>query len=151
MSLYVQQYSGFGDSRLTVVKSTWDYCYYWSVLAWLYFRNVMTDISFIRIIEPQLAATRALNDTMQSAFRLRAAEKLSAPGEGRFFDQLAIPVMRNLNAALLEPTGNLRQEFTENCKRLEALAPLLMSLLNATNVGNHQQCSLLGDLRSRFN
>jgi flavin-dependent dehydrogenase len=151
MSLYVQQYSGFGDSRLTVVKSTWDYCYYWSVLAWLYFRNVMTDISFIRIIEPQLAATRALNDTMQSAFRLRAAEKLSAPGEGRFFDQLAIPVMRNLNAALLEPTGDLRQEFMENYERLQALASLLLSLLNATDAGSNQQCSLLGDLRSRFN
>jgi flavin-dependent dehydrogenase len=151
MSLYEQQYSGFGDSRLTVVKSTWDYCYYWSVLAWLYFRNVMTDISFIRIIESQLAATRSLNDTMQSAFRLRAAEKLSAPGEGRFFDQLAIPVMRNLNAALLEPTGDLRQEFMENYERLQALAPLLLSLLNATDAGSNQQCSLLGDLRSRFN
>lgn len=151
MSLYEQQYAGFGDSRLTVVKSTWDYCYYWSVLAWLYFRNVMTDINFIRMIEPQLVATRALNDTMQSAFRNRAAEKLSASGEGRFFDQLAIPVMRNLNAALLEPTDNLQQEFTENCERLQALAPLLLSLLNAGDDGGKQHCSLLGDLGSRFN
>ncbi len=150
MSLYEQQYPGFGDSRLTVVKSTWDYCYYWSVLAWLYFRNVMTDISFIRIIEPQLAAIRALNASLQSAFRLRAGERLSASGEGRFFDQLAIPVMYSLNAALLEPTGNLRQEFTENCTRLEALAPRLLNLLNAEKTGGNQQCSLLGDLSARF-
>lgn len=150
MSLYVQQYPGFGDSRLTVVKSTWDYCYYWSVLAWLYFRNVMTDISFIRTIEPQLAAIRTLNESLQSEFRLRAAEKRTTPGQGRFFDQVAIPVMRNLNAALLEPTDNLQLEFTRNCEQLEALAPLLLSLLNATNTGKNQHCSLLGDLSSRF-
>lgn len=150
MSLYEQQYPGFGDSRLTVVKSTWDYCYYWSVLAWLYFRNVMTDISFIRIIEPQLAEIRSLNDVLQSTFRLRAAERLSAPGKGRFFDQLAIPVMRNLNAALLRPTDNLRQEFTENCERLKALAPRLLNVLSATQGGANRQCSLLGDLSSRF-
>jgi len=150
MSLYEQQYPGFGDSRLTVVKSTWDYCYYWSVLAWLYFRNVMTDISFIRLIEPQLAEIRSLNDVLQSNFRLRAAEKLTAPGEGRFFDQLAMPVMRNLNAALLKPTGNPGQEFTENCERLKALAPRLLNLLNGTQTGGNQQCSLLGDLSARF-
>jgi flavin-dependent dehydrogenase len=150
MSLYEQQYAGFGDSRLTVVKSTWDYCYYWSVLAWLYFRNVMTDISFIRTIEPQLAAIRSLNESLQSVFRQRAAEKRSTPGQGRFFDQVAMPVMRNLNAALLEPTANLNMEFTQNCEQLEALAPLLLNILNTTNTGKNQHCSLLGDLSSRF-
>lgn len=150
MSLYEHQYSGFGDSRLTVVKSTWDYCYYTSVLAWLYFRSVMTDISFIRTIEPQLNATRDLNETLQAVFRVRAAEKRSTPGQGRFFDHLAIPVMPQLNAALLEPSANLQKEFTENCERLKALAPLLLNLLNDTEAGKKQNCSLLGDLSSRF-
>ncbi|MGA9573139.1 MAG: tryptophan 7-halogenase [Lysobacterales bacterium] len=150
MTLYEQQYPGFGDSRLTVVKSTWDYCYYWSVLAWLYFRDVMTDISFIRTIEPRLAEIRALNDSLQSVFRLRAAEKHSASGQGRFFDQVAIPVMRNLNAALLEPTDNLQLEFTKNCERLDDLAPLLLNLLNATGASGSRHCSLLGDLSRRF-
>ena len=151
MSLYEQQYPGFGDSRLTVVKSTWDYCYYWSVLAWLYFREVMTDISFVRIIEPRLSSIRALNLSLQSAFRQRAAERRSTSGAGRFFDQRAIPVMKNLNAALLEPTGNLEREFTENCDRLDRLAPLLLSLLNSTHKSGNNHCSLLGDLGSRFN
>lgn len=150
MSLYEQQYPGFGDSRLTVVKSTWDYCYYWSVLAWLYFREVMTDIPFIRSIEPRLASIRALNLSLQTAFRQRAAERRSIPGAGRFFDQRAIPVMRNLNAALLEPTGNLQLEFVENCDRLEVLAPLLLNLLNATGKSGDGHCSLLGDLSGRF-
>jgi flavin-dependent dehydrogenase len=150
MSLYEQQYPGFGDSRLTVVKSTWDYCYYWSVLAWLYFRNVMTDIPFIRLIEPRLAEIRALNLSLQSVFRRRSAERSSTTGAGRFFDQLAIPVMRNLNAALLEPADNLQNEFTENCERLEALAPLLLKLLNGQTAAGSGPCSLLGDLSRRF-
>jgi len=150
MSLYEEQYPGFGDSRLTVVKSTWDYCYYWSVLAWLYFREVMTDISFIRTIEPRLAAIRALNLSLQAAFRQRAAERRATSGAGRFFDQRAIPVMRNLNAALLEPTGNLQQEFMENCDRLDSLAPLLLNLMNETGTSGSKDCSLLGDLGSRF-
>ena len=150
MSLYEEQYPGFGDSRLTVVKSTWDYCYYWSVLAWLYFREVMTDIAFVRGIEPRLSDIRALNLSMQSAFRKRAAGRNTTAGAGRFFDQRAIPIMKNLNAALLEPTGNLQAEFTENCERLEVLAPLLLNLLNANGASGNGNCSLLGDLSRRF-
>jgi len=150
MSLYLKQYPGFGDSRLTVVKSTWDYCYYWSVLAWMYFRNVMTDIGFIRSIEPRLAEIRALNDSLQAEFRLRAAEKHCTPARGRFFDQVEIPVMKNLNGALLEPTGNLLLEFTQNCKQLEALASLLLNLLKQQGNFRHPRCSLLGDLGLRF-
>ena len=149
MSLYEQQYGGFGDTRLMVLKLTWDYSFYWSVLAWLYFRNVMTDIAFIRSVEPQLAATRALNDSMQFAFRQRAAQKHESPGKGRFFNQKEIPVLANLNAALINPADDLLTEFRKNCDRLEKLAPLLLGLLNdnAKPAGN---CSLLGDLGSRF-
>lgn len=150
MSLYLNQYSGFGDSRLTVVKSTWDYCYYWSILAWMYFRNVMTDIAFIRQIEPRLAEIRALNDSLQAEFRLRAAERNSSPAKGRFFDQVAIPIMKNLNGALLEPGDDLLLEFNQNCGQLEALAPLLLNLLKQQGAFRHQHCSLLGDLGRRF-
>ena len=58
LSLYTDQYAGFGDARLMVLKATWDYAYYWSVLAWLYFRERMTDIAFLRASEAQLNAFR---------------------------------------------------------------------------------------------
>ena len=149
MSLYEGQYQGFGDTRLMVIKTTWDYAYYWSVLTWLYFRGVMTDIDFLREIQPRLVAMRELNTAMQKIFRSRAVERRQDQGRGRFFDQTAIPVLYNLNAALLEPTNNLRKEFDDNCNTLESLSPLLMDLLaNETASGN---CSLLGDLRQRFN
>ena len=150
MSLFEQQFPGFGDTRLMVVKSTWDYAYYWAILAWLFFRDAMTDIAFIRMIEPQLAQIRSLNSAIQSAFRQRAAKKRSDPGKGRFFDQVAIPIMADLNASLLGPADNLQLEFTGNCKRLEGLAPILLELLNEKGASGKRQCSLLGDLRSRF-
>ena len=35
-----------------------------------------------------------------------------------------MPVLADLNAALLEPTAGLEKEFADNCRRLDALAPL---------------------------
>ena len=149
MSLYEQQYGGFGDTRLMVVKTTWDYAYYWSVLTWLYFRDVMTDIERLRELQPRLVAMRQLNMSMQEQFRSRAAERRQDEGRGRFFDQTAIPVLYDLNAALLEPTGNLQKEFDANCATLEGLSPVLLDLLAGKSDAG--ECGLLGDLRQRFN
>ncbi len=149
MSLYENQYGGFGDTRLMVVKTTWDYAYYWSVLTWLYFRDVMTDIERLRELQPRLVAMRQLNMTMQEQFRARASDKHRDEGRGRFFDQTAIPVLYDLNAALLEPTGNLHSEFEANCSTLEGLSPILLDLL--AGKADSGSCSLLGDLRQRFN
>jgi flavin-dependent dehydrogenase len=150
MSLYEKQYAGFGDTRLMVLKTTWDYAYYWSVLAWLFFREVLTDLSFVRTIQPGLNRIRALNDSVQAEFRKRASEKNVDRGMGRFFDQSAIPVLADLNAALLESDGNPGREFRENCERLEGLAPQLLSMLAGTAPNGKGRSSLLGDLNSRF-
>ncbi len=148
MTLYEHQYAGFGETRLMVVKTTWDYAYYWSVLTWLYFRELMTDMDFLRSGQERLQRLRHLNDEMQEQFRRRAAEKHEDPGRGRFFDQTAIPVLYELNAALLQPTGNPDMELNDNCARLEALAPVLLSILAGDD--SRASCSLLGDLRQRF-
>jgi len=150
MSLFEKQYAGFGDTRLMVIKSTWDYAYYWSVLAWLFFRELMTDIAFVKSVQPDLARAQALNATVQSEFRKRASENRSDCGKSRFFDQLAIPVLANLSAALTQPGSNPELELGENCRRLESLAPLLLSLLAESETGDMHDCSLLGDLRKRL-
>lgn len=149
MSLYENQYQGFGDARLMVVKTTWDYAYYWSVLTWLYFRDVMTDIDFLREIQSRLVDMRDLNAGMQKLFRQRATERRQSPGRGRYFDQVCIPVLYDLNAALIEPTDSPRKEFEENCSRLERLAPTLTKLLSDPSPSG--RCELLGDLRQRLN
>ena len=150
MSLYEHQYAGFGDTRLMVVKTTWDYAYYWSILSWLFFREVLTDIKFIRTIQQQLAKIRALNEDMQAEFRKRAEEKRVDSGKGRFFDQSAIPVLADLNAALLKSPDDLQVEFTGNCERLEGLAPLLLSMLASDKSRATSADSLLGDLNHRL-
>src|SRR5690606_11902114 len=43
LSLYVDQYGGFGDRRMMGLKLLWDYSYYWGVLSLLFFRNALTD------------------------------------------------------------------------------------------------------------
>ncbi len=148
MSLYENLYPGFGDTRLMVVKTTWDYAYYWSVLTWLYFREVMTDIDFLRELQPRLVELRDLNLRMQAAFRERAAERIQDEGRGRFFDQTAIPVLYELNAALLEPTGHREREFDDNHAMLNTLSPRLLDLL--ADDAAPAPCGLLGDLGQRL-
>jgi flavin-dependent dehydrogenase len=147
MSLYEGQYAGFGDARLMAVKLTWDYCYYWSVLAWLYFREVLTDLDFLRRIQPDIERTRTLNAEMQQAFREHAAEAIVDTGRGRFFDQLAIPLLVKLNAALLVPAESPIDELRDNCARLDTLASKLRDLLAGKPIGD---CELLGDLERRI-
>ncbi len=148
MTLYTDQYPGFGDTRLMVIKTTWDYAYYWSILAWLFFREWLTDLDFLRQLQPRLLEIRALNDRMQAHFRARAATRYVDRGNGRFFDQIKIPILVDLNTALLEAPDDIEAEFADNCQRLEVLAPRLLALLEPGTTG--QNCSLLGDLHSRF-
>lgn len=150
MTLYEGQYAGFGDTRLMVVKTTWDYAYYWSVLSWLYFRNLLTNMEFLPAAQPKLVEMRALNDTMQAAFRQRAAERIVSPGEGRFVDQTAIPVLYDLNAALLEQPADVSSELHDNCERLVALSSVLLGILAGGASNSPTDCSLTGDLARRL-
>jgi len=147
MSLYEGQYAGFGDARLMAVKLTWDYVYYWSVLAWLFFREVLTDLEFLRKAQPEIERIRAVNDAVQETFRERAAERRVDTGSGRFFDQIAVPVLVELNAALLEPSKDPLGELSRNCRRLDEIAAKLLDILAERPVG---ECELLGDLEARL-
>ena len=147
MTLYEGQYAGFGDSRLMAVKLTWDYAYYWSILAWLFFRDVLTDLNFLRAIQPDIEQIRTLNNKVQAAFRERASKAIVEEGKGRFFDQIAVPSIVELNASLLNPSDDLVSELRQNCARLEALAPKLLDVLAGIQIG---KCPLLGDLEQRI-
>jgi flavin-dependent dehydrogenase len=151
MSLYEGQYAGFGDTRLMVVKTTWDYAYYWSVLSWLFFRNVLTDMDFLRSAQPRLVEMRALNEKMQAVFRQRAAQRIVSPGDGRFVDQTSIPILYNLNAALLEQPADVAQELQDNCERLFAVSTILLDILAGKASNGQSTCSLTGHLAQRLN
>ncbi len=149
MTLYQDQYGGFGDTRLMSIKLTWDYAYYWSILAWLYFRDVLTDLTFLRSAQPDILAIRALNDTMQGRFRACAARRQVDRGTGRFIDQISIPLMVELNAALLEPAAAPEKELGENCERLRRLAPMLLAMVDGRKAPGGAS-TLLGDLEARL-
>lgn len=149
MTLYQGQYGGFGDTRLMSIKLTWDYAYYWSILASLYFRDVLTDLSFLRSAQSGILEIRSLNDTMQTEFQKRAANRHVDHGSGRFIDQISIPLMVELNAALLQPATAPEQELKTNCARLKRLAPMLLQIL-AGRAAPAGASELLGDLERRL-
>jgi hypothetical protein len=150
MNLYRDLYPGFGDARLMVLKSTWDYAYYWAVLALLFFRGCMTDLPTIKRLEPVLTRLQQLNASVQAGFRRRAGQQIESPGQGRFFDQCQIPVLVRLNRNLVEPQGTVDSELASNAETLELLGPALLALLNDSPARQGYPSDELGDLRLRL-
>jgi hypothetical protein len=117
----------------------------------MFFRGMLTDLPVLQTAQNEIKRIQILNETVQSVFRTRAAEKRVDRGNGRFIDPTRIPVLAELNAALLIPTGPLEQELKSNCARLERLAPMLMELLAERSTTGIVVTELLGDLEQRLN
>jgi 2-polyprenyl-6-methoxyphenol hydroxylase-like FAD-dependent oxidoreductase len=150
MSIYQGLYAGFGDRRLMVLKSTWDYAYYWGVLAFLFFRRCMTDLPLMNELESRLFRLQQINRQMQACFRAVASGGMEFPGSGIFFDQCAIPMLIQLNGELLEHGRSVRQDLDRNADRLERLASALKTELESGPADAIFECELLGDLRYRL-
>ncbi|MBA3564603.1 MAG: tryptophan 7-halogenase, partial [Gammaproteobacteria bacterium] len=86
LSLFTNQYAGFGDRDLMFVKTIWDYAYYWSVLAKLFFAGKLTDIAFLESVEPDLLRALRLNREVQRSFETVGARARFPAPEGRFLD-----------------------------------------------------------------
>ncbi len=123
MLLYRGQYAGFGDRRLIVAKTLWDYAFYWSILAKLFFSGRFTDLEFMRRNENLLQRAAALHARVQRLFRDQAANARRVGGEGRFFDHHAVPLFHELQLDLLEgDPGEDEKRLTRNLERLQAAA-----------------------------
>jgi hypothetical protein len=153
LDLYLDQYPGFGDLRLMACKTTWDYAYYWGVLARLYFAGALADEGLLQSAGPGLLRARRLNQHLQEGFRQRAAGRRSEAPAGRFVDQCAIPCLRDLNAALPGPADGaaLSLELDRNLGLLHRLADALTGLLEeGAPPDPGRERALVGDLRSRL-
>ena len=148
MSIYQGQYPGFGDSRLMALKSTWDYAYYWSVLALLFVSGSMTDLDTMRRLEPTLVGLQKMHRDMQAEFRQVAARGVRSPGRGRFFDQRAIPILLQLNGELEDQPGDIPARIMANAERLERLDAIVRGELQTP--GSAGESELLGDLSARL-
>jgi len=124
LTIYQGLYGGFGDAHFMALKTTWDYCYYWSLLALLFTQDAMTQLADNAPLRNQLLTGVALNRGLQRRFRAAAKAGVQRPGQGRFFNQQDVPLMGRLNAELNDTldADALLQRVTKNVARLERLA-----------------------------
>lgn len=150
LSLYTDQYGGFGDRRMMGLKLLWDYSYYWGVLSLLFFRRALTDIDAVRRFSPLLLKAQALNQQVQQHFRARAARRLVLPSAGVFMDQYQIPCLQHFNTVLqADESQDCDADLQQNLLLIERIAHAVMDMLreDATlDIGDGER-ELLGEYR----
>jgi flavin-dependent dehydrogenase len=123
LALYVGQYGLFGDPEVLPVKVMWDYTYYWSVLAPLFFQGRLSDLATLAQLRDELMECQRLNIAVQRFLRDWSA--LSGHRNAAvMLDQAAQPWFVELNRALLDrlDTAAFHRRLRESIGRLQALA-----------------------------
>lgn len=132
LSLYLDQYSIFGDPEVLPFKVFWDYAYYWGVLCHLFFHGRIADVPMMRAVRRELAATFALNQAMQRFLRewSRASRRRN---HATIVDQNALPWFVELNRALRDELGAeaFKSRLRDHCALLHGLAAEILSLAAA--------------------
>lgn len=149
ISLYAGEYGGFGDRVMMSVKLVWDYCFYWGVLALIYYKNKLTDIAALRDLNHQLLETIELNASMQARLRERAQQRLVLPTTGAFIDQYPIPVLQHFIGQLDDPSVTLEQAIPKTLEIFKQISPMLANLLSdqPSREITELERELLGDFR----
>jgi hypothetical protein len=123
LTLYVDQYALFGDPEVLPVKIIWDYTYYWSVLAPMFFQGRLTDLASLAHLRDELANCQKMNQAVQDF--LRAWGLVSARrNPAQMLDQASVPWFVELNRSLedvLDDTA-FRAQLRAAARRLRALA-----------------------------
>jgi flavin-dependent dehydrogenase len=146
LSLYQHQYPGFGDRDLMTLKTVWDYSYYWSVLAYLFYKDKLTDMAFLNVARPDIDIARALNRSIQEKFRAFGALRRQLPAEGRFIDHYSIGLLSDLKQQLVDDCGGqVHARLVANVRMLGELSALLEAELNACADGGHASIAVIRD------
>ena len=150
LSLYTDQYGGFGDRKMMAIKLVWDYAYYWGVLAVLFFKNTITDIDLMRNLNPLLRKAQEANEQIQQLLIERAKRRLVLPAQGLFLDQYLIPCLTRFNDILKAGDSiDTAAAIEENVEVLEKLLVYLSDMLKdgASIDISKDEKALLGDYR----
>ena len=150
LTLYQGQYPLFGDAQVMPVKVIWDYTYYWSLLAPLYFAGRLTDVPLLGRLRPLFQRGRALNLAVQALLAEWGRRNAPHPApltDGRLLDQYAIDWFFELNRALndtLDPDA-LAARLASNVARMEWLAGEILARANAAHadLDDHGLAALL--------
>jgi flavin-dependent dehydrogenase len=128
LTLYVDQYALFGDPEVLPVKIIWDYTYYWSVLAPMFFGGRLTDIASLSQLRDELAHCQKLNIAVQNY--LRAWGEVSHKrNPALLLDQASVPWFAELNRSLEDTLddASYRSKLRASALRLRALATELLA------------------------
>ena len=149
LSIYKDQYGGFGDRKMMSVKLVWDYTYYWGVFALLFFTDAIGDLDTMRKITPDLMRTQMLNKKMQTLFKARASQRLVLPAKGGFMDQFLIPCLCELNEVLKNPDIDVAEALGKNIAIMQKIIPYFEDMLSeeATMNIDDEERAVLGDYR----
>ncbi|BFM06656.1 NAD(P)/FAD-dependent oxidoreductase [Halioxenophilus aromaticivorans] len=149
VSVYRQQYGGFGDRQMMSVKLAWDYAFYWGVLVLLYYKNAVTSVQTIKRFIPDLQHVISLNQTMQALFRERAQQRRILTPQGMFIDQYELPVLHEIIGQLTDESLPLEQALPNSRRCLEQLMTYFTDMLssNPTKAISDGERALLADYR----
>ncbi|QJR80946.1 FAD-dependent monooxygenase [Alteromonas pelagimontana] len=149
LSLYTNQYGGFGDRKMMSVKLVWDYIYYWGVLALLFFTDTIGNIQMMRKIMPNLLVSQKLNKKMQMLLSQRAQKRLVLPAKGVFMNQFLVPCLRQLNEVLKETDIEVEQALALNTELMRKVVPYFEDMLSDNPSMNIEDAEreILGDYR----
>jgi len=130
LSLYRGQYGGFGDRNLMVIKTIWDYTYYWGPLSKLFFTRRYLDTDFMEANQPVLLRAAGLNASMQRNFRRLSRSGQRVGGEGRFFDHHELPIFHRLKHELLQGDSDATgAQLASSVATLESLVAGLSKIM----------------------
>ena len=125
LPIYQGQYALFGSPWAMSQKVVWDYTYYWSVLAPLFFHDRLHDERLLADAAADLQACALLNQGMQRWLRAAAdAHGAVMPRAPGFHDHTRIDWFRRLNARLTQPADghDVRRQMAEAPRAMAALA-----------------------------
>lgn len=123
LPLYERQYPLFGNAAAMSAKVLWDYTYYWSVLAPLFFHQRIDDLELLSDAAPDLATCSQLNEIVQAHFR--RISPAAGPTESTvMFDQCRLDWFVELNRRLTEPqdADALRRGLAEAARLMQRLS-----------------------------
>ena len=149
LSIYKDQYGGFGDRKMMSIKLVWDYTYYWGVFALLFFTDAIGDLDTMRKITPNLLKTQKLNKKMQMLLAERAQKRLVLPAKGSFMDQFLVPCLGELNDVLKNPDIDVEMALEKNIAIMQKIVPYFEDMLSdeATTQIDDEERALLGNYR----
>lgn len=127
LALYQGQYGLFGDPEVLPVKIIWDYTYYWSVLAQLFFQDRLADLASLSHLRDDLTHCQRLNIAVQQLMQ-RWGEVSQKRNLRLMLDQASVPWFVELNRSLTDrlDDGAFRQRLRDATARLHALAAELL-------------------------